>query len=415
MPAASISNGHTGMLRNALPEDIDAYLSIIGMSLNTHASRLLTQKTIGKHLHVVEFWMPGPCNLRCKHCYVAEVPVQKSEPIAKSDYAKMTTEMVRYGLHDVVIPGMEPLLRDETWIVAEAAIAAGARSVGLTTNGVRMKQVAQRLADVGLSVVNVSLDGPRDVHDYVRGVGVFDTMLQGVDAVRRKTDVTRLISNCTASRINLHLLPEVAHIAYNSGFNFASFHPFERAAEIDNSIHVSASEIVDGYESIRKIFENGKCGSVALEVEASSFDVILEMHRRGWFRDMDLVSDETGFLFYRLRCGEHILLVNLMGYPHHFIRTLRITDDGGFSSCRAMSQSFWGGVGGDIRTHSIAEMLASEASLLTLDYIWQEFMDACARMPQGCVESFLSTIETVYSKYEKKSSLALCKDVHNAA
>jgi len=331
------------------------------------------------------------------------------------DYARLTKQMVKLGLHDVVIPGMEPLLREETWVVADAARAAGARSVGLTTNGILLKQSAQRLADAALTVINVSLDGPREVHDHVRGSGVFDAMSQGVSELLHKTDATRLISNCTASRINIRHLPEVARIANDMGFTFASYHPFEPAAGIDNSILLSAQEAVDGYEAIRSTFEAGQCGSVVLEVEASTFDVILEMHRRGWFADMELVSDETGFLFYRLHHKDRLLLVNLMGYPHHFIRTLRITDDGGLSSCRAMAHSAWVGLGGDMRTHTLEGMLASEPTMLALDYIWQEFMDACSRMPRDIVEGFLHDIQAAQVECVKQPLPASTADVTHAS
>lgn len=390
MPAASISNGHTGPLKYASKADIDAYLSIIPPTPHEDSPSQIAARTMGKQLHVVELWMPGQCNLHCKHCYVTGTLARQL--LTASEYADLTRRMVHNGLVDVVLPGKEPLLRDEAWEVIKAARASGARSVGMTTNGTLLERCITKMTEHPVDVINISLDGPKAVHDGIRGAGAFDAMLRGARKLRQCAGRIRMISNCTVNAENRSHLADVAKIAVENGFTFASFHPFECASESDNSLHVSAQEAVDSFESLRAAFEAGFCGSIVLEVESSSFDVLLEMSRRGWFSDMELVSDDTGFLFYRLRSGRNILLVNIMGHPHHFIRTLRIADDGGLSSCRAMAQTGWRGIG-DVRITPLTALLASKEAHAALEYIWREFVDACARAPLGAFEGFLDGIQ----------------------
>jgi MoaA/NifB/PqqE/SkfB family radical SAM enzyme len=55
----------------------------------------------------------------------------------------------------------------------------------MTTNGWALPKLAEGLRRTGLEVLNVSLDGPADVHDAVRGrKGAFERAVEGIRAVR---------------------------------------------------------------------------------------------------------------------------------------------------------------------------------------------------------------------------------------
>ena len=300
-------------------------------------------------------------------------------------------------------------MRPETWVVTEAAHSAESRSIGMTTNATLLKRRLKLVLDSPLTVINVSLDGPQAIHDDIRGKGVYKIAMDGVAALRKASRAVRIISNCTVNRLNLRSLPKVATLAGEYDLTFAAFHPFERSAEVDNSLEVTAAQTVDGYEALRTAFEQGQTGSIVLEMESSRLDVLLEMSERGWFTDMDLLGDETGFLFYARRSRDALLLVNLMAYPHHYIRTLRIADDGGISSCRGMAQSGWAGIG-DLRRDAIAELLITPQALDGLAHIWSEFKEAQLRAPIGSMVRYLRGLEAALtphaSEYPSMRALA---------
>jgi sulfatase maturation enzyme AslB (radical SAM superfamily) len=316
-------------------------------------------------------------------------PVQS---LTNRQFSELADKLVRAGLIDVVVPGMEPLLRDETWAVIEAARSAGARSIGMTTNGTLLERKLSRILESGLTVINVSLDGPRQIHDEIRGRGVFDVVMNGVRRLRESTTL-KLITNTTLNRLNMAEATKTARLAGDAGFDFAAFHPFERSAEIDNSLELDARHAADAYEALRESFMRGELGSVVLEAEASQWDVILELSQRGWFDDMQLVGDDTGFLFFAQRCGSRVLLVNLMVYPHHYIRTIRVADNGGISSCRSMARTGWAGIG-DLRRTTLAALLTDPRIGRSLARIWVEFRRAANRATPGSVERFLDTVSS---------------------
>ena len=102
MPMASISNGHLGPLRPAKQSEVAEYLGLVatgaGLPPEALPSFEAARATAGQLLHVCEFWMPGGCNLRCKHCYVASPGDVR--PLSADDFAAITTRLVGAGLVD---------------------------------------------------------------------------------------------------------------------------------------------------------------------------------------------------------------------------------------------------------------------------------------------------------------------------
>ena len=101
------------------------------------------------------------CNLRCTYC----MPHDFSDWLA-SDHLLTTRELmsvisagVSVGIEEIRLTGGEPLLRtDIVEIVSRISALPNAPKLSLTTNGLRLAELAKPLADAGLERINVSLD-----------------------------------------------------------------------------------------------------------------------------------------------------------------------------------------------------------------------------------------------------------------
>jgi putative heme d1 biosynthesis radical SAM protein NirJ1 len=121
------------------------------------------------------------CNLKCAHCYM--------ESDAQNYQGEMTTEEAKRFIDDLVefkspvllFSGGEPLIRPDFFELAGYAISHGLR-VTLSTNGTLITpEVAQRIKEIGISYVGISLDGLEDVNDKFRGkVGAYKAAMQGI-------------------------------------------------------------------------------------------------------------------------------------------------------------------------------------------------------------------------------------------
>jgi len=109
------------------------------------------------------------------------------------------------------INGIEPLLHEDI-AAAVALLKRHGSKVQIITNGILLEKAAEGLVTSGLDVLRVSLDGPEEVHDRIRGKGVFRRALAGLEAVARaKRDLgltaPKTIANYTITNLNYgHLL-----------------------------------------------------------------------------------------------------------------------------------------------------------------------------------------------------------------
>ncbi|GAA3993472.1 GTP 3',8-cyclase MoaA [Allokutzneria multivorans] len=102
------------------------------------------------------------CNLRCSYCMPAEGLdwLPGSELLSGAELTRLIGIAVRdLGITEIRFTGGEPLLRKDILDVIGAAAELSPRPrMSLTTNGLRLPELAGKLAEAGLDRVNVSLD-----------------------------------------------------------------------------------------------------------------------------------------------------------------------------------------------------------------------------------------------------------------
>jgi sulfatase maturation enzyme AslB (radical SAM superfamily) len=142
------------------------------------------------------------CNLECKHCFVfREGNPNDLEGEMKPDRVLAELERIRdrHGLRRMLWMGGEPMLR---WRMIEKGLRLFEHNT-ITTNG------TVPLVDFGPDLIYViSLDGPREVNDPVRGAGTFDRVMKTVAAIADDFASTVMIQ-CVLHRENQHRLEEL--------------------------------------------------------------------------------------------------------------------------------------------------------------------------------------------------------------
>ncbi len=116
----------------------------------------------------VTFRISGQCNLNCQMCiYRNSGYLDSVKMLPFPIYKEVIDEVHRYGLL-IVFTGGEPLLHPQ--IIDCIAYAKERKLIcSLTTNGWNLAERAGEIAESGLDVLTVSLDGPHEVHDNIRG------------------------------------------------------------------------------------------------------------------------------------------------------------------------------------------------------------------------------------------------------
>lgn len=142
------------------------------------------------------------CNLRCKHCFVFREG-NPNQPAGEMKPERVLSELRRlrdrHGIRRMLWMGGEPMLR---WRMIEKGLPLFQHNT-ITTNGtVPLKDFGPDLTYV------ISLDGPRDVNDPMRGTGVFDRVMKTVAAIPEGFRPTVMVQ-CVLHRQNQDRLEEL--------------------------------------------------------------------------------------------------------------------------------------------------------------------------------------------------------------
>jgi cyclic pyranopterin phosphate synthase len=125
------------------------------------------------------------CNLRCSYCMPAEGMdwLPRTEVLTYEEITRVARLCVeRYGFDGIRLTGGEPLVRAHVTRLVEMLAPLGV-DLALTTNGVKLAQVAHDLAHAGLTRVNVSLDTlRRERFLALTRRDELDRVLEGIDA-----------------------------------------------------------------------------------------------------------------------------------------------------------------------------------------------------------------------------------------
>jgi len=112
--------------------------------------------------------------------------------------------------------------------------------VHLQTNGTLLDRMAHRLVAQGVEMVTVSLDGPPQVHDAIRGQeGAFQKTCAGIQALaaarnRQRAAGPIILINCVISKASLATLDQMAPLAHELGADIL---------QIQHTIHNAAANV----------------------------------------------------------------------------------------------------------------------------------------------------------------------------
>ncbi len=140
----------------------------------------------GRNINYLRLSVTDRCNMRCFYCMPKEGIVKRGHDaiLSYEELLLIAETAVGLGIEKIRITGGEPLVR--AGIVAflsKLAAIPGLRHLALTTNGLRLAEMAADLRRAGVQRLNVSLDSlnPQTFSDITRG-GDLSRVLAGLDA-----------------------------------------------------------------------------------------------------------------------------------------------------------------------------------------------------------------------------------------
>ena len=165
---------------------------------------------------VVIWNLTRTCNLKCRHCYATSADVPFPGELSHEQALGVLNDLRGFGIPALILSGGEPLSRFDFFALANRAKELGFRHLSLSTNGTKVAEHIDQIADLGFDYVGISLDGIGAVNDWFRGVdGAYSAALSGVRACKAKGVKVGL--RFTLTEDNAGLLPAMLDLCEEEG------------------------------------------------------------------------------------------------------------------------------------------------------------------------------------------------------
>jgi MoaA/NifB/PqqE/SkfB family radical SAM enzyme/glycosyltransferase involved in cell wall biosynthesis len=163
------------------------------------------------------------CNLKCEMCSVWEIR-KHGVPL---DLAKaLLAEAYRMGARTFIPCGAESFVRKDFTEIVRHAESLGYESQEIVTNGLLLKEsILEELQDCPSVALHISIDGPRDIHDALRGNGGYDRAVDAASRALRRG--IRVGLSGVILRETLPRLTALVDLAVDLGVEEVSFQPFQ--------------------------------------------------------------------------------------------------------------------------------------------------------------------------------------------
>lgn len=138
----------------------------------------------GRNIHYLRISLTDKCNLRCVYCMPEEMFFQPSaELMSRDEILRLVGLFIDLGIDKVRLTGGEPTVRADLIDIVRGIRQAGVSRISMTTNGLRLAQLAKPLQEAGLERVNISIDTLNpDRFRRITRWGKLDDVMDGLHA-----------------------------------------------------------------------------------------------------------------------------------------------------------------------------------------------------------------------------------------
>jgi radical SAM protein with 4Fe4S-binding SPASM domain len=197
--------------------------------------------------------------LRCDHACIfcgSRAGPRAPDEMSTADIIRAITEAASLGARQIELTGGETYLREDWLELVGAATRLGLECSLVTAGRAIDSERAAQAKQAGLARVGVSIDGPAEIHDRLRGVrGSFDQARRAIDAFR--TAGIPVGCNTQVNAHNLRALPALGDILVGEGlyaWQIQLLIPMGRATD-DRSLWLEPYQMLEAVPLIADVIE----------------------------------------------------------------------------------------------------------------------------------------------------------------
>jgi MoaA/NifB/PqqE/SkfB family radical SAM enzyme len=198
----------------------------------------------------VHVGLTNRCNNRCRYCNFQAL--SQEDVWTTEDLIRVLDDMRAAGTRRVQFTGGEPMLREDLGVILAHAKSLG-MFVGVSTNGFQVPGRIEELRPA--DIVQVSYDGPPEVHGYLRGEKSIEETAAAIDILLEK-DIP-VWTNTVLTTANAPYIDEIVDYVKSRGIvaNFVLLDFFSDPEEHFHPALDDIRELVLSGEDKRKALE----------------------------------------------------------------------------------------------------------------------------------------------------------------
>ena len=270
------------------------------------------------------------CNLYCKHCY-NDSKFQNSTFLSTSIIEKLYRIFFENNINQISISGGEPLLHPDIITILKYSTVYKIKTQ-LITNGILLDQFCDHINNNPNILVQLSIDGYGQIHDKIRGAGVFEIVNSNLGKLSNRVNLS---IKSTINSYNISQIETIVKYAIKKGAQTVAFSPLCNQGRSFNNreIHITGaqlkkavdtvaelSEIYKDYIEVKKININySQCpfsltGSIDVSPRIDPFGNVFlcSMFTNPWFIIGNLKCDDLIAILKSEKCN------NLIEFMHAF-------------------------------------------------------------------------------------------------
>lgn len=176
------------------------------------------------------------CNLRCKMCgyYGEKGVISSKEELSLKDIEKILDDISSFSPF-ITITGGEPFIRKDMIEILELMRDRKLKFAILTNGTLINDELAAKITDLMPRFINISIDGPENIHELIRGPNSFNKAINGIKLLKEH-NYTKITMNCVISKINFENLIDVVYLANGLNVNL-QFQHLQFTNDTRNYIH----------------------------------------------------------------------------------------------------------------------------------------------------------------------------------
>jgi cyclic pyranopterin phosphate synthase len=209
--------------------------------------------SFGRDIHYLRISLTDKCNLRCVYCMPEEMLFRPTrELMSRDELLRLVRLFVELGVDKIRLTGGEPTVHPDLVPIVGGIRALGVHRISMTTNGLRLAQLAAPLKQAGLERVNVSVDTLQsDKFHRITRWGNLDQVMDGIHAAEA-VGLTPLKINAVVVRgYNDDDVADLAALTLTHHWQvrYIEMMPFGEVAKFAQDGVVSQEEIIQRIEA----------------------------------------------------------------------------------------------------------------------------------------------------------------------